>query len=94
MALHTTEIHIKDYTHVDEIDVNGIVLTSVYNHNYYVNKRNNNDVILELCDDEDGFFYERINLSSMSFEFIGLYFGVRGIFNDGLEVIELHSADC
>lgn len=94
MTAKITEIHPKDYAYVDKIEVNGKVFASIYNHNYYVNKKNKNDIVLELCDDADGFSYERLNPSSMQFEYIGLYFGLGGIFDDDLEVIELHSTDC
>lgn len=92
-SLYYTEVRPKDYIHVDKIEINGKVLTSVYNDNYYVNKRNKHDIILERYDGVDGFSYDRLNLSSMHFECIGLYFGVRGIFNDDLEVIELTNMD-
>lgn len=40
-----------DYTHIPEY--------SVYNHNYYRNNKTN-EIILECCDDDDGFTYYSI----------------------------------
>ena len=52
-------ISIELYHHSQQIEVNGFVFKSSYNHNYYINS-DNNDIILETCNDDNEFFYYKV----------------------------------
>lgn len=79
----------SEYKHVDSIEFHGQELYSSYNHNYYINS-NTNDLILEVCDDDNGFsyfyvLYDETN-NNVDEEYIGFIFSNTGIFDDDTDV--------
>lgn len=79
------KIDITTYEHVDEIFW-GYHYKSSYNHNYYYSPVLK-DVILEECDDDGYFQYWRLN--GYSTQYLGDYYGVGGIFEDEVGIVEL-----
>ena len=80
-----TKIDITKYVHVDEIYW-GQECKSSYNHNYYYSS-DLCDVILEECDDDGYFEYWRLN--GYSIQRLGGYYGIGGIFEDEVGIVEL-----
>ena len=80
-----TKIDITKYVHVDEIYW-GRECKSLYNHNYYYSS-DLCDVILEECDDDGYFEYWR--LIGYTTQRLGGYYGVGGIFEDEVGIVEL-----
>lgn len=79
------KIDVTKYEHVDYIYW-GEECKSSYNHNYYYSSVLG-DVILEECDDDGYFEYWRLN--GYSTQRIGGYYGIGGIFEDYVEIVEL-----
>lgn len=50
-----TPINTNNFTHQKTIKFNGEIHHSVYNHNYYLSE--DGKIILEECDDDNGFYY-------------------------------------
>lgn len=87
-------IHINEYKHVDNIvfSDNNISFSSAYNINYYFSKHLN-DLIMEICNDDNFYSYYRINKNTGEKLFIGNYedYGnYFGIFNINADIVELH----
>jgi len=54
-------IPIAFYRHVESVMMNGFIHKSSYNHNYFMGFDNPNDVIVEICDDDNFFEYYRLH---------------------------------
>ena len=56
-----TKIYPAEYSHIDNpITIDGVVIKSSYNNNYYMNKNYNNIIIFEDCNDDGKFDYKQI----------------------------------
>ncbi len=83
-----TLLNTSDYSRVESIVIYGVTFISIYNHNYYYNK-SNEDVILEECDDDQTCYYYRIEQKGHSF--VKTYLGLTednygyGIFDEDYE---------
>ena len=56
-----TKIYPAEYSHIDiPITIDGAVIKSSYNQNYYINKKNKNIMIFEDCNDDGKFDYKQI----------------------------------
>lgn len=84
-----TSITTHDYRFTDEVYYNGLYHYSSYNHNYYTNDEG--EIILEECDDDNGFSYYRIDPMTGSDDYLGFSFGYGGIFEDGEKIVTLDS---
>lgn len=67
-----------DYEWIERIALGGKILSSCYNHNYYRNTKTG-EVVLEECDDCDGFDYYRISEDGQE-HYIGSLYCSGGIF--------------
>lgn len=54
-------VSVNNYRHAPSIEMNGLSVSSCYNHNYYVGINNPNDIIMEECDDDGFWMYYRVN---------------------------------
>lgn len=86
-----TKIDTSKYDEVDSIELDGLVLELVYNRNYFVNVDNPEDVILEICNDDE-FEYHQIHVVDHHecLDYLGFVHSVFGIFHDN-EIVELDS---
>lgn len=95
-----TKINVSNYKRVESINLFGVWFNSVYNHNYYYDKLHG-DLILEISDDFETYYYYRIKKNGYSYirEYLGAIdgiYGVWGIFdnqqiNNGQLEVELDS---
>lgn len=53
------QINVSQYNHVESVELNGFVLESSYNSNYFVS--NDGQVIYEHCNDDNYFAYYQIH---------------------------------
>ena len=79
-----TIINTANYRHVTEIDFFGHIYKSTYNHNYYYSDLDC-ELILESCNDDDCYQYYRIEDGHETEEYLGLTYGVYGIFDEEYE---------
>lgn len=77
-----TKIYIEEYSHIDNpITIDGVVIESSYNHNYYLNKKDKS-IIYEDCNDDSEFDYKQIFIvnGKKTFKHLGCDFGNTSIF--------------
>lgn len=79
-----TILNTSNYQHVTEIDFFGQQYKSTYNHNYYYSDLDC-ELILEICNDDDCYQYYRIEDGHDTKEYLGLTYGVYGIFDEEYE---------
>ena len=79
-----TKLNIANYKHIQEIDFFGQIYKSTYNHNYYYSDLDC-DLILEVCDDDDCYQYYRIEDGHFTKDYLGLTYGIYGIFDEYYE---------
>lgn len=84
-----TSITTNDYRFTDEVYYNGLYHYSSYNHNYYTNDEG--EIILEECDDDNGFSYYRIDPMTGEDEYLGSEYCSCGIFNSDEQIVMLDS---
>lgn len=72
-----TGIKVSCYRHINDEIVNCVYIKSYYNYNFYIN--NQNDIILEICDDNFQYDYYRSVIENNQlidkFAFLGTHFG-------------------
>lgn len=76
------KIDTTNYKHVPEIEFNGRMYKSSYDHNYYTNGV---ELILEECDGAECFSYYRI--VNKSREYLGCTYSLTGIFDDDTQTV-------
>lgn len=74
-----TPINVNNFIYQDTIMFNGEIHYSVYNHNYYLSE--DGKIILEECDDDNGFYYYWVDPVTGNTDYIGLVIGCYGIFD-------------
>lgn len=79
-----TTLNTANYQHLTEIDFFGHIYKSTYDHNYYYSDLDC-DLILEVCDDNNCYQYYRIEDGHLTKEYLGLIYGVYGIFDEECE---------
>ena len=79
-----TILNTSNYQHVTEIDFFGQQYKSTYNYNYYYSDLDC-ELILEICNDDDCYRYYRIEDGHDNKEYLGLTYGVYGIFDEEYE---------
>ncbi len=97
-------IHLIDtnlFAHQNQVNFNGEIHHSNYNHNYYTSQ--GGVIILEECDDDNTFYYYNVDPNTGNTEYYGLVDSITGIFDkdyDGFTykndegIIELNSNFC
>jgi hypothetical protein len=79
-----TILNTSNYQHITEIDFFGQQYKSTYNCNYYYSDLDC-ELILEICNDDDCYQYYRIEDGHDTKEYLGLTYGVYGIFDEEYE---------
>ena len=89
------------FTHQNQVNFNGEIHYSSYNHNYYTSR--DGVIILEECDDDNTFYYYNVDPNTGDTEYYGLVDSISGIFNEDYDgfpykndegIIELNSDFC
>lgn len=79
-----TTLNTANYQHVQEIDFFGHIYKSSYNCNYYYSDLDC-DLIVEVCNDADCYFYYKIEDGHLTKTYLGVVYGVFGIFDEYYE---------
>ena len=90
-----TKIYIEDYSRIDEpITIDGAVVESSYNRNYYINNKDKS-IIYEECNDDCDYYYDQIFISNgiKTHKYLGLDYGNTSIFARGENDEFIHKDD-
>ena len=68
------------FIHQNQVNFNGEIHHSVYNHNYYTSE--DGLIILKECDDDNTFYYYNVDPNTGDTEYYGLVDSVFGIFDE------------
>ena len=68
------------FTHQNQVRFNGEIHHSAYNHNYYTSEEG--VIILEECDDDNGFNYWWVDSENGDTDYIGGVMATFGIFDE------------
>lgn len=87
-----TGIKVKNFKHINEEYINGVIVKSFYNYNFYVDS-NFRNIILEICDDNSQYDYYRSAITNNQLvdknSFLGTYFG-KSIFDKNFKDIDVN----